>query len=372
MIKGLSFLLAITLLSTAACSNAEGSAHQKKKITLAKAVTSHTPEETRLAGVIKKVMPSVVLITARKRVGVVSFDYFHNGRIEYKDIPRGQGSGFFVESSGYIVTNFHVVRNQDSFFVTLHDGREFAADLKGADPASDLAVLKIRNEGKATFPILKFADEKALAPGQQAIAIGAPFSLNQTVTTGIISGLNRTGVGIHPYENYIQTDASINMGNSGGPLLDSSGNVIGVNDFIMSPSGGSIGLSFAISCGIAGKIVEDLINYGSVQRGFLGIAYQLAHRRGEFHHRFHGIFVERVFAGTPAAGKLLPGDRILGANGKTFTQNEDFSNLLFASRPGESMTFTLIRKGKKITQKITLGKKEERSAREPLRRFFYE
>lgn len=363
--------LAVMILLSADVS-AKETTEKKRTVKLPGVITRHTPEENALSRVISKAMPSVVLITAQKRVGVVSFDYFYNGRVEYKDVPRGQGSGFFVESSGYIVTNFHVVRNHDSFWVTLHDGREFAAELHGTDPASDLAVLKIKNPGKNTFPVLSFADEKGLAPGQRTIAIGAPFSLNQTVTTGIISGLNRTGVGIHPYENYIQTDASINMGNSGGPLLDSAGNVIGVNDFIMSPSGGNIGLSFAISCGIARKIVEDLINHSSVRRGFLGIAYQLAVKEQEFHRKFHGIFVERVFAGTPAAGKLLRGDQILGANGKRFTQKEDFANLLFGSRPGATLTLTILRNGKKITQKVTLGKKEERKGPYPLRKFFYE
>ena len=171
------------------------------------------------------------------------YDYSRR-RIDYMDVPSGQGSGFFIREDGYILTNYHVVRNQDSFWITTHSGEEFPAQVVGIDPPTDLALLKVNEKKK--FPVLKFAEGNSVEIGHWAIAIGAPFSLSRTVTVGIVSNKKRNGVGMNLYESYVQTDASINPGNSGGPLLNINGEVIGVNDFILSPSVGNIGLSFAI------------------------------------------------------------------------------------------------------------------------------
>ena len=192
-------------------------------------------------------LPSVVVIRtgrtfrAWRRAGIADrlHEYYYPSRAK---IATGQGSGFFVNEKGHILTNYHIVKGQEFFRVTLHDGREFEGKLVGSDPLSDLAVLKIEYPGKT--PYLTFADSEKVKAGHWAIAIGAPFSLSHTVTVGVVSFNQRT-VGLNAHENFIQFDASINPGNSGGPLLDIDGRVIGVNDFILSPQGGNIGLGFS-------------------------------------------------------------------------------------------------------------------------------
>ena len=323
--------------------------------------------QSEFARAIRKAMPGVVLITAEKRVGVVSFDGWGTSRqLGYMDVPSGQGSGFFIHDSGYILTNYHVVKGQDSFWITLHDGSEHPARVVGVDPASDLAVLKVENAGEQRFPALRFAAPESVEPGHWAIAIGAPFSLNRTVTVGIVSNKNRSGVGVNAYEDYIQTDASINPGNSGGPLLNSAGDVIGVNDFIMSPSGGNIGLSFAISSGIARSIAEELIAHGRVVRGYLGAIFSpLPHRRGN--DSGHGVLVERVYRNSPAAGKLFPDDVVIAVNDRKILNGSELSNALFASRPGDSLKLTLVREGRQLEQVIRLTHAPETSGSHPRR-----
>ena len=238
--------------------------------------------QREFAAAINNSMPAVVLITAQKRIGVVSpysnlFDY-RRRKIDYLDVPSGQGSGFFIREDGYILTNFHVVRDQDSFYVTTNDGAEFQAKVVGVDPPSDLALLKIAGSGRK-FETLKFAEIDRVKIGHWAIAIGAPFSLSRSVTVGVVSGMKRRGVGVNLHESYIQTDASINPGNSGGPLLNLAGEVIGVNDFIFSPSGGSVGISFAISADLAQHVAEEMIEHGQVRRPWLGVVLEPLSRK---------------------------------------------------------------------------------------------
>ncbi len=333
-----------------------------EKIKLEYAAASISGVQSEFAAAIRKAMPGVVLITAEKRVGVVSFDGWGTSRqFGYMDVPSGQGSGFFIHESGYILTNFHVVKGQDSFWVTLHNGDEHPASVVGVDPASDLAVLQIKNSGRS-FPTLRFAPPESVEPGHWAIAIGAPFSLNRTVTVGIVSSKNRSGVGVNAYEDYIQTDASINPGNSGGPLLNSAGDVIGVNDFIVSPSGGNIGLSFAISSGIARKIAEELIADGRVSRGYLGLVFSpLPHRRGV--DGVHGVQVERVFRNSPAAGKLLPDDVIVAVNGTPVLTGSELANAVFASNPGDVLKLSLLRNDEKLEESIRLAPEPKTAGR---------
>ncbi len=311
--------------------------------------------QTEFSEAISKSMPAVVLITAQKRIGVMSpysniYDYSRR-RIDYLDVPSGQGSGFFIREDGYILTNYHVVRNQDSFWITTHSGEEFPAQVVGIDPPTDLALLKI-NE-KKTFPVLKFADADSIEIGHWAIAIGAPFSLSRTVTVGIVSNKKRRGVGMNLHESYVQTDASINPGNSGGPLLNIRGEVIGVNDFILSPSGGNIGLSFAISSDIAKKVSDELISRGHVERPWLGIVMQALDRDARKQLKLdHGVAVAQVFRGSPAAGRLRRGDIILKANGKGVSAPYDLQGIIFSLSPGASLKLEVLRGS--TTQEVTL------------------
>lgn len=305
-------------------------------------------------------MPAVVLITAQKRIGVISpysnlFDYGRR-KIDFLEVPSGQGSGFFIREDGYILTNYHVVREQDSFWITTHDGKEYPARVAGIDPPTDLALLKI--EDAAPFPTLTFADPEKLRIGHWAIAIGAPFSLSRTVTVGIVSNMKRSGVGVNLHESYVQTDASINPGNSGGPLLNIDGEVIGVNDFILSPSGGSIGLSFAISSDIAREISEELILRGRVERPWLGIVMQELSREDRQKLRLDrgGVLVAQIFRGSPAARHLRSGDVILSANGKNISFAYELQGCIFSLAPDSELTLEVLRNGRKITVKTTVRK----------------
>ncbi len=314
-----------------------------------------TPEDLQhhFSATINQAMPSVVIITASQRRPVRRTPYanlFNYNRrqpveIDYQDIPSGQGSGFFVREDGHILTNYHIVRNQDSFRVSTYDGREYDAEVVGIDPPSDLAILKIA-DGKP-FPVLKFADISNLDIGHWAIAIGAPFSLNSTVTVGVVSNKHRSGVGINLHESYIQTDASINPGNSGGPLLNADGEVIGVNDFILSPSGGNIGLSFAISADLARQVTEDLITHGQVNRPWLGIVMQDSSDN-------NGVRVQQIFRDSPAAEKLRPGDLIPRFNDQPVTTPQELQSLIYSARPGDQSTLTLVRDGIQLQYDLLL------------------
>ena len=310
--------------------------------------------------VAEKSMPAVVVITAQRRVAVLErpyadiYDYLYGGgKISYHDIPSGQGSGFFVSSEGYILTNFHIVRNQSSFKVVLKDGTEYQAKLVGVDPPSDLALLKIN--AKRKFPFLEFADIRKLKIGYWAIAIGAPFSLEQTVTVGIVSHKKR-GAGMNLHENFIQTDASINPGNSGGPLLDINGKVIGVNDFILSPSGGNIGLSFAISADFAQRVCDDLIKSGKVDRPWLGIVMQpLTVEQKKSGNITRGILVSGIYRDSPAfkAG-LKPGDIILDADSLPIDRARDLRLTVTSKHPDEKIKLRILRDNVKSDMEIKL------------------
>lgn len=309
------------------------------------------------AAVARKAMPSVVLITARKRVGVLSGSpWNYSRRIDYYDLPAGQGSGFFISPEGLILTNYHVVKDQDTFWITTHDGTEFSATVVGADPPTDLALLRIDGNPDRKFEALTFADPDTVEIGHWAIAIGAPFSLSRTVTAGIVSSKQRSGVGVNLYENYIQTDASINPGNSGGPLLNLAGEVIGINDFILSPSGGNIGLSFAISSEIAGKVADQLAADGHVDRPWFGVIFRefsRAERKRLGVKR--GVLVEQVFRNSPAAAAgIRRGDFITAAGDREINTVHDLRNRIFAAEPGERIPVEINRDGNLRKLKVRL------------------
>ncbi len=302
-------------------------------------------------------MPSVVVIRtgrtvrAWRRGGMYDrlHDYYYPSR---EKISTGQGSGFFVNEKGHILTNYHIVKGQDFFRITLHDGREFEAKLVGSDPLADLAVLKIDYPGKT--PFLSFADSEKVKAGHWAIAIGAPFSLSHTVTVGVVS-YNRRTVGLNAHENFIQFDASINPGNSGGPLLDIDGRVIGVNDFILSPAGGNIGLSFAIAGNLAYGICNDLISTGRANRSWTGVMLSdVPDRYRERNQLPKGVMITRMFRNSPAhKGGLKPGDLIVKIDGQRVEEVNKARLLIFSRRPGEILLFRVYREGRELEIKVT-------------------
>ena len=302
-------------------------------------------------------IPSVVVIRtgrtvrAWRRGGMYDrlHDYYYPSR---EKISTGQGSGFFINEHGHILTNYHIVKGQDFFRATLHDGREFEAKLIGSDPLSDLAVLKIDHPGKT--PYLTFAESEKVKAGHWAIAIGAPFSLSHTVTVGVVS-YNRRTVGLNAHENFIQFDASINPGNSGGPLLDIEGRVIGVNDFILSPAGGNIGLGFAIAGNLAHSICNDLIQSGRANRSWTGVMLSdVPERYRERNKLPKGVLIARMFRDSPAhKGGLKPGDLILKIDGQTVEEANKARLLIFSRRPGEVLLFRVYREGRELEIKVT-------------------
>ena len=304
-------------------------------------------------------MPSVVVIRtgrtvrAWRRAGLYDrlHDYYYPAR---EKIPTGQGSGFFINEKGHILTNYHIVKGQDFFRAILHDGREFEAKLIGSDPLSDLAVLKIEYPGRT--PYLTFADSEKVKAGHWAIAIGAPFSLSHTVTVGVVS-FNRRTVGLNAHENFIQFDAPINPGNSGGPLLDIEGRVIGVNDFILSPQSGNIGLGFAIAGNLAHGIGKDLIQNGRANRSWTGVMLtDVPEHFREQNKLPKGVLIARMFRNSPAhKSGLKPGDLILKIDGQPVEETNKARLLIFSRRPGEILTFQVYRDGREQEIEVKAG-----------------
>jgi len=266
------------------------------------------------------------------------------------------GSGVIVDADkGYILTNNHVIEQADKISVTLHDGRHFNAKLLGTDKASDIAVIQIPAEHLSALPL---ADSDTLQVGDFAVAIGNPFGLGQTVTSGIISALGRTGLGIEGYEDFIQTDASINPGNSGGALVNLRGELIGINTAILAPGGGNVGIGFAIPVNMAGSIMQQLIEHGEVERGQLGITAQdlTPELAGAFGiDRQNGTVISRIEPGSPAdRSKLQVGDVILNVDGKPVRNSSDVRNRIGLLRVGSRVTMTLWRDGRTFKQSVLI------------------
>ena len=307
-------------------------------------------------GTIARVMPAVVRISNQR---IVSSRRSWGRPAQYYEVPAGQGSGFFIREDGYILTNYHVASGANALLVTDHEGREYHAEVVGADPTSDLAVLKIEPPKGRQFMALTFAHPESLALGQWTIAIGAPFNLEHSVTAGIISGLERSGVGANLYENYIQTDASINPGNSGGPLLNADGDVIGVSDCILAPTGGSIGIAFAVSTEIAKTVADTLIEHGEIVRPWLGImGARPAEVRapGEENDAVQrGAVIRMIIDGSPAYRLgLRQGDVIVKLNGADITDTYELRNRILAMDPGTVVKLSIMRRNVLHEAEITL------------------
>lgn len=269
----------------------------------------------------------------------------------------GEGSGFVVSPDGLIVTNAHVAGGADKIEVTFKDGRKLTATLKGVDEKTDLAVLKV-DGGRQPLPYVVFGDSSKVRPGDKVIAVGNPFGLGGTVTAGIVSATGRE-IGSGPYDDYIQVDAPINRGNSGGPTFNLRGEVVGVNTAIFSPSGGSVGIGFAIAANLAKSVVDDLRDDGTVERGYLGVGIQgvdddLA--RALKLDRPRGALVSRVEPGSPAekAG-VRRGDVVLDFNGTPIDRVGQLSRSVAAVDSGASGKLTIWRDGREQTLSVQVG-----------------
>ncbi|WP_439363964.1 Do family serine endopeptidase [Bradyrhizobium sp. DASA03005] len=267
----------------------------------------------------------------------------------------GEGSGFFISADGYAVTNNHVVDRAQSVQVTMDDGTTYTARVVGTDPKTDLALIKV--EGKKDFPFVNFSDQKPRI-GDWVVAVGNPFGLGGTVTAGIVSASGRD-IGNGPYDDFIQIDAPINKGNSGGPAFDMSGNVIGVNTAIFSPSGGSVGIGFDIPASTAKLVVAQLKDKGAVTRGWLGVQVQpvtsdMADSLGLKETR--GAIVDNPQDGSPAAkAGIEAGDVITAVNGTAIKDSRDLARTIAGLAPGTSVKLDVFRKGGSKTVTLALG-----------------
>jgi serine protease Do len=347
------------------------------------AVVPHAGAPASFAELTQQLQPAVVNISTRQKVKVDTTNPFagtpfgelfgggQGGQGGQEQGPGGQtreaqslGSGFVISANGYVVTNNHVITadgqgSVESISVTMPDGTEYPATVVGHDEASDLAVLKINPTHP--LPYVKFGDSRDARVGDWVIAIGNPFGLGGTVTAGIISAVTRnTGTG-SAYDRYLQTDAAINRGNSGGPMFDMKGQVIGINNAIFSPNGGSIGIGFAIPADVAAPIVDRLMKGQSIERGYLGVRIQpltedLADSLGIAHNR--GEFVQGVEPGKAAAlAGIKAGDVVLRVAGREVTPNQTLSYLVANTPPGSQIKIDLIRDGAPMSLTATVGKR---------------
>ena len=260
------------------------------------------------------------------------------------------GSAVIFRKDGYLLTNNHVIAGADGILVALHDGREAMAELIGTDPETDLAVLKIN---LPDLPIAMLSPAEQLRTGDVVMAIGNPFGLGQTVTMGIISATGRSQLGLNTYEDFIQTDAAINQGNSGGALIDAHGQLIGINTAIFSQSGGSQGIGFAIPAPLAVNVLEEIIQQGRVIRGWLGVEVQpltndLAESFGLI--QAEGIVVSGLYRNGPAwTAGLRPGDVILSIDGETVINGRQTMNMVARTQPGKEVTLGILRDGQPMS-----------------------
>jgi len=286
------------------------------------------------------------------------FRRFFGDRMPPEEQMSSLGSGVIVSGEGYILTNFHVVEGADQIEVGLADGRKAAARIVGTDPETDLAVIRI---GERNLPVMVLGEPDEARVGDVVLAIGNPFGVGQTVTMGIISAVGRNNLHINHFENFIQTDAAINFGNSGGALVDIHGNLLGINSAIYSQTGGSIGIGFAIPVSTARTVLESIIKNGQVVRGWIGIESQditpeLADSFGL--GRSSGAIIAGVVRNGPAdrAG-VRPGDILLAVEGKIVKNTGDMLNLIAQLAPGAKAKLKLMRQNRESTVDVTVGKR---------------
>jgi len=313
-----------------------------------------------LAPMIEKTRPAVVNIATRGSVDIQNhpllndplFRRFFKG---FENLPQRKevkslGSGVIIDAdAGHIVTNYHVIEGADEISITLHDGQQLEATIVGSDPEADVAILKIEHANLTHIP---FADSSKLRVGDFTVAIGNPFGLGQTVTSGIISALGRSGLGIEGYEDFIQTDASINPGNSGGALVNLRGELVGINTAILASGGtGNVGIGFAIPINMVRELTNQIIEYGEVRRGMLGVIMQnltpeLARAFGLDMHQ--GVVISQVVEDSAASkAGLLAGDVVAEINGVSVKNASAMRNMVGLMRVGAKMDISVLREGEK-------------------------
>ncbi|MEP7704020.1 DegQ family serine endoprotease [Paraglaciecola sp. 25GB23A] len=321
-------------------------------------------EVPSLAPMLDKATPAIVTISvegtqvSRQQVPEVFKRFFGAPEEQVQERPfKGLGSGVIIDANkGYIVTNNHVVENATEITVTLTDGRELIAKKMGADAQSDIALLRIEPENLIALPL---ADSDKVRVGDFVVAIGNPFGLSQTVTSGIVSALGRSGLNIGGYENFIQTDAAINRGNSGGALVSLRGELVGINTAIFGPNGGNVGIGFAIPSNMMKSLVDQIIEFGEVRRGLLGILGQdvdsgLAEAMNL--NVSKGAFVSEVSPDSAAEkGGIQAGDIITEINGIAVVSFQELRAKVASKGAGSKIELSLLRKGKKVSVNVVLG-----------------
>lgn len=322
---------------------------------------------------VKKSMPAVVNIftskvnvTPKTRKGNGNnsadpfFKFFFGDQPPDAEPSSSLGSGVLVSPEGIILTNHHVISDADEIDVALADGRKVKAKIIGSDPETDIAVLKI--DAKQLPTPITLGKVESVHVGDVVLAIGNPFGVGQTVTSGIISALGRDHVGINTFENFIQTDAAINPGNSGGALVDTRGHLIGINTAIYSKNGGSMGIGFAIPVNLAKQVMESILNNGSVTRGWIGVEPQnLSKELSEslgLPKNTAGVLLSGVLEGGPAAkGGIKPGDVLVAVNGNSTKDVRQLLNQIAQISPGNEATLKILRKDKELELKVQAGKR---------------
>lgn len=324
---------------------------------------------TSYADAAQRALPAVVHIFTSKDVKAQRhpfaddplFRHFFGDRLDNRPQQRasGLGSGVIVSPEGYVLTNNHVIEAADEIEVALNDGRKLPARIVGRDPESDLAVLQIKADGK--LKAITFGRTEQLHVGDVVLAIGNPFGVGQTVTMGIVSALGRSHLGINTFEDFIQTDAAINPGNSGGALIDTAGTLVGINAAIYSRSGGSLGIGFAIPVSLARSVMEQIIQNGSVTRGWIGVEVQAI--TAELAESFgmvssEGTLISGVMRGSPAerAG-VKPGDVLLAVEGRKVNDPQAMLEAIAALAPGRKAGFELRRGKEKLDLKVEIGRR---------------
>jgi Do/DeqQ family serine protease len=355
-------LIFISILSTTVFSSTQ---------CLAIGLPAFTESETMpsLAPMLERSMPAVVNISTSTKIEVAQhplmqdpyFRHFFNVPNQSRQQQKNSlGSGVIIDrDQGYVLTNHHVIDKADKIMVTLTDGRQLNADVVGKDPEADVAIIRIPADHLTELP---FADSSQLKVGDFVVAIGNPFGLGQTVTSGIVSALGRSGLGIEGYEDFIQTDASINPGNSGGALVNLRGEFVGMNTAILAPSGGNVGIGFAIPANMVMTIKESLVKHGEVRRGLLGVTTQ--DLTPELVKAFNlqdvqGAAISRIENNSPAekAGLTL-GDIVVSANGKAIKNSHDLRNIIGLLQIGDKIELEYYRGDEKKETTAVIGKQE--------------
>jgi len=354
--------MAAALTATAAVSKDTDILHDKHIVQNTNITGDMYSAQNAFAAVYEKAKDSIVNIRTKKTIVVETYNpleaflFGTSGRRQQRRESGSLGSGFIISSDGYMMTNNHVIDGADEIYVKLSDGHEYLAKLVGTSPEVDIAILKVNTN--RTFKPLKFANSDNIKIGHWAIAFGNPLGLNSSMTVGVVGASGRSSLGIEQVENFIQTDASINQGNSGGPLLNINGDVIGVNTAIYSPNGGSVGLSFAIPSNLAENVRDSIIKNGRYERPYVGISVldlspELKKARKISYST--GILVQQVYPNSPAAKYgLKVNDLILEINGKPIISAGAFIGELAAKKIGETVNLKVYSNGaeKNISMKL--------------------